>query len=509
MKLAMMVLAWGAASMLSAQTALTLDAAIEFAGRNSPDIQRSLYNLKRFQESLNAQKASLKSQFSLSINPAEYSNRREFDNRFSTWFTNENFTTSGTFRVDQPILWTDGTLSLVNTFGWQYNNSDFTGDNEETRSFSNDLYLSLNQPLFTYNRQKLALTELELDFENANISYALQKLNLERNVTQFFYNVHLAQMSLVIADEELANTRKSYEIIRNKVDAGLAAMEELYQAELNLATAQSNLYNEQVRLENTKDEFKLFLGMDLYDDILVLADVSADSVAVDLEKAVEHGLASRMELRQREIDIENSQFQMIQTKALNEFRGDLQLSVGFFGENENIGEIFENPTRSPRVSLAFDIPLWDWGERKARIKAQEALIKTEELNFEQEKLQIIIDIRQVYRNLQNQLNQIEIARQNEKNAQLTYEINLERYENGDLTGMDLNLYQTQLSENKMSLAQALINYKIELLNLKIQSLYDFEMNVPVVPDELFKDSEEIMETLGYLGSGWRNEFPAR
>ena len=110
------------------------------------------------------------------------------------------------------------------------------------------------------------------------------------------------------------------------------------------------------------------------------------------------------------------------------------------------------------------------------------------INLSEEKKQIIIDIRKVYRNLINQQNQIEIATQNEINAQLTYEINLERYKNGDLTGMDLNLYQTQLSEKKMAYAQALINYKIELLNLKIQTLYDFVNNEPLVPEELFKDN---------------------
>ena len=101
-------------------------------------------------------------------------------------------------------------------------------------------------------------------------------------------------------------------------------------------------------------------------------------------------------------------------------------------------------------------------------------------------MQITLDIRKVYRNLQNLVNQIEIAAQNEKNAQLTYEINLERYANGDLTSMDLNLYQTQLSTKKMSYAQTLIDYKIELLNLKIQSLYDFEKNQAIVPEDIIQ-----------------------
>ena len=138
-------------------------------------------------------------------------------------------------------------------------------------------------------------------------------------------------MNLSIAREELKNTQNSFEIIRNKVEAGLAAREELYQAELNLATSKSSLQNREVSFENAKDQLKLYLGMDLYDDFAILADVEANAVPVDLEKAIEAGLSSRMELRQREIDIESSTFDMIRTRASNEFRGDINLRLGISG----------------------------------------------------------------------------------------------------------------------------------------------------------------------------------
>ncbi len=229
--------------------------------------------------------------------------------------------------------------------------------------------------------------------------------------------------------------------------------------------------------------------MDLYEDFSILADVATNPVPVDLEKAIKTGLASRMELRQREIDIESSQFDLIRTKSLNEFRGDVNLRLGISGDNRELNKVFDAPTNSPSIALNFNIPLFDWGEKKARIKAQEASIESQKLSFSDEQNQIIIGIRQAYRNILNQLNQIEIAEQSQTNAQLTYEINLERYENGDLTGMDLNLYQTQLSGKKIAFAQALINYKVELLNLKIQSLYDFEKNQPILPSDLYLNNK--------------------
>jgi len=472
------------ASGIRAQQVLTLNKALDYAENSSPDIQQSLLNLQRYQKNLEAQRAALKSRFSLDLSPLQWSRNRRFDNRVSQWYTNESLQSSALFRVQQPILITDGTISLTNEFGWQQSSSDAVA-NSESKVFYNNLYLNLNQPLFTYNRLKLQLKQLELNYENANISYALQRLNLERNVTQYFYSVYMAQMNLNIAKEELANTQKSYDIINNKVDAGLAAKEELYQAELNLATSKSTVQNDEVTLANAKDQLKLYLGMDLFEDISVLANIAENPVKVDLDKAIENGLKSRMELRQREIDVEMSQFDMITTKALNEFSGALNLRLGIAGDNPNLSNVLDAPTSSPSISLSFSIPLFDWGEKKARIAAQEATIKSTQLNQEDEKNQIIIGIRQAYRNLQNQQTQIEIAKQNETNAELTYEINLERYSNGDLTGMDLNLYQSQLSQKKVASAQALINYKIELLNLKIQSLYDFENNKPILPSELY------------------------
>ena len=41
--------------------------------------------------------------------------------------------------------------------------------------------------------------------------------------------------------------------------------------------------------------------------------------------------------------------------------------------------------------------------------------------------------------------------------------------------------QNQLSEKQLTFTNSLISYKLELLNLKIQSLYDFEKKQSVTP----------------------------
>ena len=268
------------------QSILTLEKAMEIAVTNSPAIQSTVLNLQRTTETLNAQKAGLKSKFALSLNPIDYSQSRKFDSRTSQWFTNELINSSGTFRVDQPILATDGKISLVNTFGWQSNSSDAQGGSSN-KAYSNNLFLSLAQPLFTYNRTKVALKTLELNNENAQLSYSIQKLALEKTVSQLFYNVYMAQMSLTIHEEENENTQKSYEIIKNKVDAGLAAKEQLFQAEVNLETSKSSKASARVSLESAKDQFKQYIGMDIFEEISVMTDVAVTPIDVDGKKADE------------------------------------------------------------------------------------------------------------------------------------------------------------------------------------------------------------------------------
>ena len=461
------------------QQGLTLEQALNIAETNSPTMKITRLSLVRSQENLNAQNAALKSQFSLEINPISYSQIRSFNDLISKWNSVKTTESFGLFTISQPILFTDARLSLVNRFGYRDSYSEYS--NTTTKGFSNNLALYFDQPLFTYNRTKLQLKELELALENSKISYAIQLLSLERQVTQAFYYVYQQQQSLDIANQAFQNMQKSYEVSKNKVDAGISAREEMFQAELNMASSKSEYENSQVSFENAKDEFKLLIGMSLYDDIVVLPNIAVDTVAVDISFAIDQGLANRMELRQRQIDVESSQFDLIQTKALNEFKGSLGLSVGLFGDNEKFGDVYANPTDNEEVSLSLTIPLWDWGERKSRIKASEASIESANITLEEEKNDIILGIRKVYRNLLNLRNQIGIAEQNVENAQLTYDLNLERYKNGDLTGMDLNLYQEQLSQKQLSYTNSLISYKLELLNLKIQTLYDFEKKQQVAP----------------------------
>lgn len=471
-------------SCLSAQEVLTLEKALNIAFQHSPALIQSKLSLEQRQLNLKAQDASLKSQFSLDVNPFSYTRNNQYDSYNSKWYANQNMASSASFGIRQPIKWTDGTISLINDFSWQDASNKTSGG--KNTSFNHNLSLRIEQPLFTYNRTKIQLQELEYALENAKISYAMQELTIEKNVTSQFYDVYQKQKDLNTAKDEYTNQKQNYDIIKNKVEAGLVAKEELYQAEVNLATSESSVYSQEINYENTKDNFKLLLGMSLDEDIMVLPNTDIISVNVNTDEAVKYALDQRMELRQKQITLEEDVFNIIKAKADNEFKGNLSVRVGMDALSEKVNTMYNKPTDNEQVGVTLTIPIFDWGAKKARVKSSELAMESNQIDMDEEKKNIVIGVRQICRNLPTLMRQIEIKKKSIENAEHTYEINLEKYRNGNLTGMELQQYQTQLTNAKQEYTGAIINYKLELLNLKVQTLWDFEANKTYLPVELLK-----------------------
>lgn len=464
------------------QQVLTLDKALGVAFANSPALIQSKLSLEQQQLNLKAQQASLKSQFSLDVNPFSYTRNNVYDGYNSNWYANENMTSSATLGIRQPIKWTDGTVSLINDFSWQ-NASNRTSGGKNT-SFTHNLSLQIQQPLFTYNRMKMQLLELEYSLENAQLSYSMQQLNIEKSVTTNFYDVYQKQKDLMIARDEYANQKQNYNIIKDKVEAGLVAREELFQAEVNLATSESSVYTQEINYENAKDNFKLLLGVSLDEEIAVLPNTEVTPITVNSTDAVKYGLDQRMELRQKQITLERDVFTIIRAKAESEFKGEITGRIGLDALGGKVNDMYDKPTDNERVGISLTIPIFDWGAKKARVKSSQLAMESDNVSLDEQKKEIIISIRQICRNLPTLISQINIKKKSIENAERTYDINLEKYRNGTLTGMELQQYQTQLTDAKQAYTNALISYKLELLNLKVQTLWNFETNTPYLPEQL-------------------------
>ncbi len=461
---------------------ITLEQAIEISRQQSPDMLTAELKLERYEKLLSAQEASLKTQFKLKVDPIDYNKNRYLDSRLSQWYTNESFTSDGTISIEQPLIWTGATVSLNNTFGWNNNTSQIDGSSASTsRSFTNSLYLSLDQPLFTYNEMKYEFVTIALEYEDAKISYALSLLNLEQSIINHFYTVYMAQENLSIAKEEYEDATQNYNIIEEKVRLDMVPRSELFQAELNQSSAESTMVTRELTLNTVTNSFKKALGIPLITELSVIGELVDKAVAVDVKMAVEHALTNRLEMLQRDIIDKNADIALLKIKDNDSFTGDLSLSVGIMGDNQQLPNIYNSPTQNPSVNLSLNIPIFDWGARRDKIKAQKLQIDMNAVSRDQELVDIEIEVVNSCRTLSNLAKQIEISKKAVVNAQQTYDLNVELYRAGEITGMEINEFQSQLSSQKTTLSQKMVDYELELVNLKCVSLYDFEKREAIAP----------------------------
>ena len=363
-----------ASGVLAGGEELTLERALNIAFQNSPAMRQASLQLEVNERNLWAEQAGLKSRFSLSVTPYLTSSNRVFNELTSSYNTQTLTRTAAAFTIRQPIKWTDAELRITNQFNWQESTSAFAGG-EKQSAFSNSLTVSLSQPLFTYNQTKMQIKELELYLENAQLAYAIQKLQIERQVTQQFLNLYYSRMSIQISQEEYKNAMESLGIIQDKVDAGITAPEELYQADITKDNSLASLENKRMQHENSLDTFKILLGMEVEDLIDVSADIQKTIVEVDLNKAIAHGLENRMELRQMDIEIQNAMHDLIVAGAENEFKASLNLSFGLTGTNPQFAGLYDSPNTDRLIALTLDIPLFDWGQKKHHLAATRAQSK--------------------------------------------------------------------------------------------------------------------------------------
>lgn len=468
----------------SAQEILTLEKALEIAYQQSPSLIQSKMALEQSELSLIQKKASLKSLFQFDLTPFNYSRSSSFEEINSTWNTYRTMSAGGNLSVTQPLKWTDGSLTLSNNFNWQ--DAQNQSSNQKNTSFSNRLSLQLNQPIFTYNRTKIDLKQVEFDLENAKISYAMAQLNIEKEVTSAFYGVYQSFKELVDAREAYESAKQNNEITKDKVEQGLLPKEELFQSEVTLANNEISLYNAETSYESTKDQFKLKLGLPLDMDFNVLPNTEITPVDVDQNQAIKYALEQRMEIRQKQISIEQGLFDLISARSTNEFKGNISAQVGLFGNGDKAKGAFTKPEDNESVGVTLSVPIWDWGTRKAAIRKAEIANENKEIDFEEYKKSMILDIRQICRELPKLVKQIDIARKNVANAERTYDISVEKYRSGSLSGIELKTQQEQLTKAKNEYTNTLISYKLKLLDLKIQTLWDFQTNTSYLPVDLLK-----------------------
>jgi outer membrane protein TolC len=241
----------------------------------------------------------------------------------------------------------------------------------------------------------------------------------------------------------------------------------------------------------------MVLGLPLVQPVQVQGDTALHLIAVDDQKALEHGLEHRSEVRENEISQRLAQISLKEIDARRALRVDVSGFYELTGVSDaslpfdaGVGQLFrsslddlESRPRNRGVFLNVTVPLWDSGVNRSEVNAARASVQQSELSVRESRRAVERDIRSALTRLREAQGRLDVLKQSADVGRRSYDISLARFDNGDITSQELALDRERLTRARQAYLTAFIQYQLALADLKRQTLYDFEHDRSLVEEK--------------------------
>ena len=464
--------------------ALTLEKSIEIAKEKSYDILMLKEDLKMAEYNLQAATRRLKTHIDLSLTIPQYIEtvRQWEDSTGVSFYPVQQLGVSGGLTINQPLL-TDGNIfietgaSVLDDY-----RTDLRTNNLNTR-------IGFRQPLdafYGYNNIKSTLKRAELAYEQSSKSLKREELSLVYDVSSSFYNLLSLQKRTDIASLDLERQTEAYDISKNKYEAGLIREVDALQMEVDLAEAQNSYDIAVLNQVSAINSFKEILGISLQDSVVLDTELVYTIVVVDPDFAVKKALENRLEIREREIQIELQKLNVKQQKAEGMIKSSINAHyerIGVGRQNRRLGywdsfnpvynDLLDRPA-SFGVGFTISIPILDWGENRSRVKASQSRLKQNILQKESEERRIETEVRNLVTSLNTDMKRLQLLEKNVAVAEKSFEITRQRFSDGDIDSQALALERNRLNNAYTNHLNAYIKYQLSLADLLRKTFHDFQ-----------------------------------
>jgi outer membrane protein TolC len=381
--------------------------------------------------------------------------------------------------VRQPVILfgfpTNGNLSLNNRV-YRYSQ---IGDERDVR-FYNRYFIGYQQPLFQPNEMKNDLEEARLDLERSELEYQGDVVEMVNDLAEDYFELLEVAYERVIAASRLANLEKASAAARDRVAADSSRAIELDRLQVELANAREDGQQAASSFRLRASQIKQRLRLSAADTIAVDPVLRVVPVDVDHERAVQLATTIAPRLRELAIDRREGEIELAQTRGNDSFRLNLEVTYGREMQDPRFGNLWTEPRNSYTVNVSGSIPLWDWGERKHRIRAGRFALDRTDLETEEARSSIET-------NVANQVANLEEYEQRALNMQANLDLarqitgtTLDRYRTGEVALVDVLQTIERESDTASNFLEAYLGFENALRELQQLTYYDFQRNIPLL-----------------------------
>jgi outer membrane protein TolC len=367
-------------------------------------------------------------------------------------------------------------VSINSGYSLRSSNSDQypSGDEEVLESRNSgtqtlDAGLTLNWTLFEGFR-------IQTNFRRLKELQAVGELNTRLAVEEFiadltaeYYNYVQQQIRLGNLQYAVSLSRERLRIVEARYQVGSLSRLDLQQAKVDFNTDSSFLIQQYEKLSTSRIRLNEMMGGDverhfMAKDTTILFDtfLSKDDL---FGQAMQHNTSLLLSGKNKSL----SELDLKTLRSRNYPYLRLNMGYGFTHYSYSTGTVDRQRTWGPSAGLTLGYTLFDGFNRRREQKNAEITVQNRALQVERHRLALESDFANMWMAYQNNIELAGLELESLENAELNYEIALDRYKIGDLSGLELREAQNNLLEAEQRLLTAQYNTKLYEISLLLIS----------------------------------------
>jgi outer membrane protein len=314
---------------------------------------------------------------------------------------------------------------------------------------------SFTQPLFTgfalINQYKMA--GYGLDIAQANEQFVRQNVILEAR--SVYFTVLKADKLLKVSEETEKQIEAQKDVANNFYEVGMSPLNDLLQAQVELANAIQNVILAKNDLQNAESDLNILLRRSINSPVVLVDILDFSPFQDNLEYCLQTAEENRVEIKMANIEIAMAE------KDMKLAQRDYYPQVNLIGSYYKVGEewdVEDNYLWDIRAVASWDF--WEWGRTAYGVREKNSRLSQAALKKSQTLDDVSAEVKRAYLRTRAAEKFIATVETAIEQAEENFRINQERYKEQVATATDVLIAQTLLSRTKTNYYSALYEYKI-------------------------------------------------
>ncbi len=384
---------------------------------------------------------------------------------------------SGSLQISQNIPLTGGQVSLKSGL----ERMDMYGDNGYTSFLSTPVQLGFTQPLFSYNSLKWNLKINPVKYNLAKQKYLETVEKASVQAVQLYFDLLLIQNRLQNAEQNKLYADTLQFNAEQKYKSGTMVETEYLQVELNALQSALQVESFKNDQRNALSKLKQFLQLKNEENWELTTPTNIFNKEISVSNAQSLALENPLyqDFKVRELQSESN---LMQAKASNRFNANLYAAFGLTQNASTFKSAYKNPMDQEIVSLGLQVPIWDWGKAKSKVKIAQSQQEITRIQISQEQQDFEQALTLKVLQFNTQKIQVDISKRALDIAQKRLQAQKDSYAFGKSSFTDLTNATTDKDNAILTYLESLKSYWLMLYEIRQITLYDFEKGSKIQVD---------------------------